>query len=60
MTFGFMDLADPTDPDPDPKHWLKLWVLIITFSTHACLNNIMLRKQKRAMITLCLDNIRVH
>ena len=38
IKFGFMDLAHPTDPDPDPKHWLKLWVLLIsTFSTHAYL-----------------------
>ena len=21
---GSQNLADPTDPDPDPKHWLKL------------------------------------
>ena len=38
IKFGFMDLAHPTDPDPDPKHWLKLWVLLIsTLSTHAYL-----------------------
>ena len=21
---GSQNLADPTDPDPDPKHWLKV------------------------------------
>ena len=29
---GSQNLADPTDPDPDPKHWFKAYLIFITLS----------------------------